>query len=46
MRWSRYGSGPPPPAVTGSISAIANMLKDGAYRKIEANYFDFHLYGK
>ncbi|WP_244851272.1 ABC transporter substrate-binding protein [Caballeronia sp. SL2Y3] len=26
--------------------AIAGMLRDGSYRKIEAKYFDFDMYGK
>jgi lysine/arginine/ornithine transport system substrate-binding protein len=26
--------------------AIADMLHDGTYRKIEAKYFDFDMYGK
>lgn len=26
--------------------ALAEMLRDGTYRKIEARYFDFDMYGK
>lgn len=27
-------------------SAIAEMLHDGSYRRIEAKYFDFDMYGR